>query len=130
LDGKEIGSAIIIDGTSYAPLRVVAESAGLKAGYTKGEVSLTTVEAENEIDVSSLTKERRSLSIRADFLESAIADCERMIERHTETIKIVDETVVDLYVDALAQVTGERAGYVAELEQINERIAEIDELLK
>jgi len=133
LDGKEIGSGFVVDGTTYAPLRLIAESTGLSVGYkkgeTKGEVSLTNVETENEIDVAGLTKERRSLSIRAEFLTSAIADCERMIERHTESIKIADDQSVDFFVEGLAQVTEERAGYVSELAQVNARIAEIDEIL-
>src|SRR5690606_5127456 len=62
LDGEQLGSVIIIDGVSYAPVRVIAEASGLKAGYAKGEVKLTTNAVETAsttetIDVESLTKE-------------------------------------------------------------------------
>lgn len=40
LDGKVIGSAVIINGTSYAPVRVVSEAAGMDVGYEKGVVKL------------------------------------------------------------------------------------------
>lgn len=40
LNGEVIGSAVIINGTSYAPVRVVSESAGMNVYYEKGVVKL------------------------------------------------------------------------------------------
>lgn len=40
LSGEVIGSAVIINGLSYAPIRVVGQAAGLDVGYEKGVVKL------------------------------------------------------------------------------------------
>lgn len=131
LDGEQIGSVLILDGVSYAPVRVIAEASGLNAGYKKGEVMLSSsgsMETTTK-SVDDLSKERRLLLLRVDFLNSAISDSEYMIGRHTESIKTVDEKSVAFFVDALAQVTKERAAYVAELAEAERRIAEIDNLL-
>lgn len=42
LDDKEIGSAVIINGTSYAPVRTVSEASGLSVDYSKGVVKMKT----------------------------------------------------------------------------------------
>ncbi|MEK4185672.1 hypothetical protein [Paenibacillus sp. FSL L8-0494] len=42
LDEKEIGSAVIINGTSYAPVRTVSEASGLSVDYSKGVVKMKT----------------------------------------------------------------------------------------
>ena len=42
LDGNTLGNAVIIDKTTYAPIRLIAEASGLNVGYTPGEVTLVT----------------------------------------------------------------------------------------
>ena len=135
LDGERLGSVIIIDGVSYAPVRVIAEASGLNAGYKKGEVMLTTntvntaSTAENK-DVDSLTKEKRQLTLRADFLTDAIASTEYSLAKHRATLDTVDQPDVDFYVELITQIERENVAYTKELAKINERLAEIDELLK
>ena len=41
-DGEYLDKAIAIDGKSYAPIRVIAESAGLDVSYKGGEIYLET----------------------------------------------------------------------------------------
>src|SRR5690606_30115990 len=84
LDGEEIGSVLIIDGVSYAPVRVIAEASGLNAGYKKGEVMLTTNSTETSsasepIDVDRLTKEKRRLEIQVDTLRNYLKDSDYVI---------------------------------------------------
>jgi len=133
LDGKEIGSGFVVDGTSYVPLRLIAESTGLSVGYkkgeTKGEVSLTAVETENEIDVEALQKERRTLDARANFLKDVIVDSEKAIDLYGDGVKNADETTIDYFVDSLAKSIQDNADYKNELAQVNARIAEVDEIL-
>lgn len=40
VDGNQIGTAIIVEGRSYAPVRVVGEAAGYEVGYVAGSVTM------------------------------------------------------------------------------------------
>lgn len=129
LDGETLGNAVIINKTTYAPLRMVAEATGLDVGYVPGEVSLVseTVVTKTRED---LTKEKRQLTIRADFLKDAIASAEYSLDKYRAALVQVDETVVDFYVELITQGDRDYVAYTNELAEIKERIAEIDELLK
>lgn len=129
LDGDTLGNAVIIDKTTYAPVRLIAEASGLNVGYTPGEVTLVTeVSTVNTPD--ELTKEKRQLTVRASFLTDAISDAEYLLDKHRMSLVQVDETVVDFYVDLITQIDREYVEYTEELTEATERIAEIDELLK
>src|SRR5690606_5710655 len=100
LDGEKIGSVLILDGVSYAPVRVIAEASGLSAGYKPGEVTLMS-ETEIAKTPEELAKERRQLTIRADFLKDAISSAEYALDKYRTALVQVDETVVDFYVDLI-----------------------------
>jgi len=129
LDGETLGNAVIINKTTYAPLRMVAEATGLDVGYVPGEVSLVseTVVTKTRED---LMKEKRQLTIRADFLKDAIASAEYSLDKYRAALVQVDETVVDFYVELITQGDRDYVAYTNEFAEIKERIAEIDELLK
>lgn len=46
LDGKNISNGIVIEGTSYAPVRSLTEAVGLDISYNKGVVSLESETSE------------------------------------------------------------------------------------
>lgn len=50
LDDKEIGSAVIINGTSYAPVRTISEASGLSVDYSKGVVKMKTKAKQYSVD--------------------------------------------------------------------------------
>lgn len=129
LNGKPLGNAVLINNTAYAPLRLIAEASGLGVGYTKGEVPLVS-EVETVKTPEDLTKEKRQLAARAEFLNSAIADAEYSLGKYRKALVQVDETVVDFYVDLITQGDREYVEYANELAEVNERIAEIEKLLK
>lgn len=59
-DGQLIGTAIVVDGRSYAPVRAIGEAAGLKVDYSKEQITLTDpkpavepIEETNEGNVES-----------------------------------------------------------------------------
>lgn len=134
LNGDEIGAVLIIDGVSYAPVRVIAEASGLTAGYKKGEVMLATnavkTTSTESINVDSLTKEKRQLEIRATTLHDFITDSNNVINRYNEILKTIDESLIDTYEEMLENAELERAEYKKELVTVESRISEIDELLK
>lgn len=135
LDGEEIGSVIIIDGVSYAPVRVIAEASGLKAGYKKGEVMLTsndagTITATEPINVEGLLKEKRRLEIEVTTLQNYIKDADHVISFYTDALSRVDESLVDAYEKTLNKSKADKKEFQNSLEEAERRIAEIDELLK
>lgn len=78
LDGEEIGKAVITDGTSYAPIRVIAAATGLKIGYEKGRVSLETNTETN--------KRLKVLKLRLDGLEVDLQSTKRRVESKERSI--------------------------------------------
>jgi len=129
LDGETLGNAVIVNKTTYAPVRLIAEATGLEVGYVPGEVTLVS-EAEVAKTPDELTKEKRQLTARAEFLNSAISDAEYSLKKYRAALVQVDETVVDFYVDLITQGDREYVAFTEELTEVTERIAEIDELLK
>lgn len=133
LDGKEIGSVLIIDGVSYAPVRVIAEASGLTAGYAKGEVKLTTNESirtSETIDEDALTKEKNRLVIQSDTLRNYIRDLTNSIATLESEINKFDGEVEESYRTMISDAKSSLTKYESELAEAERRIAEIDELLK
>lgn len=78
LDGETIGTAIITDGTSFVPIRVVGEATGLKVGYEKGNVKLET-------DKEAM-KRLKVLKLRLDGLEIELQSAKRRVETKEQSI--------------------------------------------
>src|SRR5690606_2664306 len=79
LDGEEIGTAIITDGTSFAPIRIVAEATGLKVGYEKGNVKLET--QEKEMPLAYWEGRLTSLNEFLESTEKLVASTESKIQK-------------------------------------------------
>lgn len=135
LDGENIGSVIIIDGVSYAPVRVIAEASGLKAGYAKGAVSLTTISEETSVvsepvDTEKLKKEKRRQEIEVETLRRYIQDMNDSVIHYNSVIEKTDGEIADNFRITRDEIIANRDRYEGELAEALARIAEIDELLK
>jgi hypothetical protein len=135
LDGVSAGSAIIIDGVSYAPVRVIAEASNLTVGYKKGVITLTSNESENTeksvvFDEVALNKEKRQLTIRVNTLRNYISDTTHSINEYTSVLENIEGELIKTYEAMIAEFLENKQTYETELRAAELRIAEIDELLK
>jgi len=137
LDGEEIGKAIITDGTSFAPIRIVAEATGLKVGYEKGNVKLET---QNEKPMSLSYWEGRledlngSLEIAKKLVETAEGRVEKgklAIEKWQNTLDSLpadaSEVTKNEYTTRIANGQNEQQELEAELQARKDRVAEIEQ---
>ncbi|MFF2887857.1 hypothetical protein [Paenibacillus sp. NPDC057967] len=135
LNGKDIGQALIIDGVSYAPVRVIAEASGLEVGYKKGEVILTT-ETDVTIDkqaadiepvsIEAMQKEKKRLEIESQTLSNYINDADKVIAIHKDALSKVDDTLKETYEEMIDKAEEEKAGYQRRLAEIESRLAKIE----
>jgi len=84
LDGKEIDTAIIVDGKSYAPIRSVAEATGLKAGYSKGVVKLETQTVEKP-------KTEKYWVSEIEILDKYLTSTQRLVDSSKSKIQTASE---------------------------------------
>lgn len=89
VDGSSIGSAIIVDGKSYAPIRTIAEASGLTVEYGVGGVVLNKAIQETQVTTTNTgtTTETTSVPKRA---KSRLSDEE--IIQQIESWKSQNET--------------------------------------
>ncbi|AIQ19520.1 hypothetical protein H70357_24490 [Paenibacillus sp. FSL H7-0357] len=111
LDGKEIGSAVIINGTSYAPVRTVSEASGLNVDYEKGVVKMKT----------------KAKQYSTDELQKEIDKYATLITSTEEGIKRANESIAagKLSKDELDYLTESKAKREKLLTSYKEKIAEL-----
>jgi peptidoglycan hydrolase CwlO-like protein len=85
LDGKEIGTAIITDGTSYLPIRTLADATGLKVGYQKGNIKLET-KTELPRNLENLDQRLEDLTWSLNSWQKMLANTQRSIDGCLENI--------------------------------------------
>ncbi|MEK5024779.1 hypothetical protein [Paenibacillus sp. FSL M7-1046] len=81
LNGSVIGSAVIINGSTYAPIRVIGQATGLDVGYEKGVVRL------NSPDISETPKKT------ADVLNAEIVLYQSTLQNTKEAVKKIKENI-------------------------------------
>ncbi|WP_051289624.1 hypothetical protein [Paenibacillus massiliensis] len=98
VDGTSIGSAIIVDGKSYAPVRSIAEASGLAVGYGGAGIALST-NKEPVIEVES-TQEKPIINSNTSKIQVNIEEKQRLIdsmkkenETYTESIKQIQDNI-------------------------------------
>lgn len=137
LDGEEIGKAIITDGTSFAPIRIVAEATGLKVGYEKGNVKLET---QNEKPMSLSYWEGRlddlngSLTIAKKLVETAESRVQSSLEGREKWQSKLDNLAEDAseqkraeYQALLDDNISNHEVLESELKERQARVAEIEQ---
>jgi len=85
LDKKEIGTAIVVDGRSYLPVRSLSDAIGLKLNVTKEEVSLLTGPVENS---ESIIKE---LEIKKTGRANLVLFRDRVVDEYDNLKLIIDK---------------------------------------
>lgn len=121
LNGETIGSAVIIDGTSYAPVRVISEATGLDVAYNDGVVQLesndavTTSTTETTSDTSAVTS---ASNMSADELKSEISQYNSLIDITKSDIERVNTLI------SSGKYTGDQ------LEYLQNKVTEGEKLIK
>lgn len=85
LDGEEIGTALIVDGTSYPPLRTVAEAVGVGVGWEKGVVKLET-----QTESRSASYWEGQLEVLNNFLNATNNEISRVEKKITTSNEIIE----------------------------------------
>src|SRR5690606_6411410 len=115
LDGEEIGKALIVDGVSHPPLRVIAEAAGLKAGYEKGVVKLET-QTDNPKTEKQLQSTLESLERQLESANKIKGVYESVVQNSHDRIEKWKNTLNNLATDASEQVVLDYTNRVADAE--------------
>jgi len=140
LNGKTVGTAIIVDNKSYLPVRDTANAFGATVAASKGAIDLSTLSKEDAQEF--VRTELETLYSKKSFLE-------KQIEKSLSTIKNLEEVVIpkyeqkvanprneidkadsqrylDKYKQSLADEKQKLADYQSQLDAINARIAELE----
>ena len=80
LNGQKIDTAVAIDGKSYAPVRSIAEAAGLNVSYRNGRIELDTVR-----DLPGYSAPTPSMS--KERIERRLQEARESLRQYEDTIK-------------------------------------------
>ncbi|AZS17381.1 hypothetical protein [Paenibacillus lutimineralis] len=83
VNGKSVKDAVIIDGTTYAPVRSFSEAAGYSLTIEGGTVKMASSDTQSE---DPIAKELQT-KYKIDTLQRNISTWKVMIEGHNETVK-------------------------------------------
>lgn len=84
LNGQKIDTAVAINGKSYAPVRSIAEAAGLDVNYRNGRIELDTVR-----DVSGYSAPQTP-PMSKERIEKRLEEARQMLRTHEDTIKTLE----------------------------------------
>lgn len=137
LNGKEIGTAVIIDNKSYLPVRNVANAMDMQVAPKTGEINLTVSIPNDAIESELHTlrtnkgyyeKEIKNLQgIIKNLEEVAIPQAIARVEAKTiESEKQLEEQRVEEFKQTLADKKQQLSDTQTKLDEINARIAELE----
>lgn len=137
IDGEEVGVVPIIKGRSYAPVRLIAESAGFDVEFEEGEVYLITKpeiesteqvkEPEKEpVNVPTPVKEAIDLEKELYMIDSKIVSLK--MEQHGE--KVAADPSSNLPQERVNYATNRLAEIQAELVELESQKAELESKIK
>lgn len=118
LDEKEIGSAVIINGISYAPVRTVSEASGLIVDYSKGVVKMKT--KSKKYSVEDIQKEIDNYTKLITSTEEAIAN----VKKTTEAGNLSEEELSYLN-DGIKKREKTVASYKEKVTELQAQLAEL-----
>jgi hypothetical protein len=142
LNGKPVGTAIIVDSTSYLPVRDTAEAIGAQVEPSSGVINMTIPLTNDAVE-----SELYTLRSKKSFIEKKIVELQRIIKyqeeeaipKTVEEEKIIDSQAVrtdaekanahkrvDDLNKSLANNKQKLADYQTQLDAINARIAELE----
>lgn len=130
VDGKKVKDAIVVDGTTYAPVRSFSEAAGYSLSIDKEVVKLQSIDTSKE---DAIVKDIQDKS-KIGTLQYNISTWKATIEGHKETVKQAEKSIADV------KVYNEKAGNDApkldssgaegKLKKAQETIAELESKIK
>lgn len=120
VNGVKLGTAIIVNGSSYAPVRVIGEAAGFDVGFVDKKVVLGTPKEEVTKPVESSTDAKKERISEIKKRGSAIDDRYREIVvigfQKTETLTEQEKNAYQAEIEALK----------AEAEALKKELAELE----
>ncbi|WP_150131546.1 hypothetical protein [Paenibacillus sp. BIHB 4019] len=136
MDGKSVGSGVIIDGKSYAPVRDVTNAAGLSVTFKDGVVNMQSGTKTPNV----LTTEQKIENVKKAIAntEKAIAAKKKLIAEQEQRIKyyqgIIDkgegDAVTQKRIDdimiGISQVEKDLAADETKLIELKEQLAELE----
>lgn len=121
VNGAKLGTAIIVNGASYAPVRVIGEAAGFDVGFVNKKVVLGTPKEEVTKPVETpVTDVKKDRIAEINKRGSAIDD------RYREIVMIGFQQEATLTEKEKADYTAEIAALKAEAESLKKELAELE----
>lgn len=117
VDGKKIGTAIIVNGSSYAPVRVIGEAAGFNVGFVDKKVVLGTTKEEVQKPVETPTDTKKA---RIDEINKRGQEIDSRAKDIIATLGFQDKTLTDK----------EKADLNAELTFLKEEAERLKQILE
>lgn len=141
LNGKVVKDAVIIDGTTYAPVRSLSDAAGFDLSIEGGKVKVTTG-ATTDDSISKNLNVKYQIQVLQNQIEwnkeliknteQSIADFKNKIE--TEKAYTTDVDAHKLMIEGLQKNLDDQLAYVADLQKkidaANAEIAQLESQLK
>ncbi|GBG09521.1 hypothetical protein PAT3040_04171 [Paenibacillus agaridevorans] len=126
VNGEVVGEVPIISGSSYAPVRQIAEIAGMGVDFTQGKVFLETKEDGEEMSeptrVDVIESRLRYLDAIITGEKNAIFGYETLIKQESSP----KNEVVAIYREKIAVIEARIAEYETEIVDLEAELAEIE----
>ncbi|MHA6484458.1 hypothetical protein ACX1C1_21410 [Paenibacillus sp. strain BS8-2] len=126
VDGEKVGDVPIINNSSYAPVRQIAEIAGMGVDFEQGKVFLET----KEEGMNSYEPTRvEIIESRLRYLDAVIVGEKNAIFGYETLIKqesSPENEVVAIYRGKIVDIKGRVAEYESEITELEAELAEIE----
>lgn len=131
LDGKSIGEGGVISGTTYVPLRTVANNLGAEVvRVNKNEVVLSSGPDGTDVNMDKINVQRQALITEIRDLNLAAEDARRVIANKEHSMKTIDK--LEVMIEGTKKfIEIEGSGYTqSSVDSLELQIKEIEDTLK
>lgn len=128
-NGQQIGSAAVIDGSTYLPVRSISEAAGINIAVEGKKINLTT----NGVQVTPVTSDStvdEANRAKAE-IENEISGLKMQISFHERDIKIEREEILAPLEERLAELKSSTTSQTdkSKIETVEKKIADSQKLI-
>lgn len=121
IDGKDLDtSGIIVDGSSFAPVRAIGEAAGLNVDFQDNKVILTKKVSDKAKIYQERAKQREELQKQVDAIRTEMAP----IAEQYDVIRSTPLNQQKLSMEEMKQIQKKYDDYIAKLEELYKQINE------
>lgn len=120
VNGEKIGTAIIVNGSSYAPVRAIGEAAGFEVGFANKKVVLGAAKEESvkPVEGADLKKIRiDEIKKRGREIDNRGMDIRMTLGSQTTTLTDKEKSDLNAEMEALKAEAAELTKELAELEK-------------